>query len=90
MLRKLCLSFLFVLKVESINKPEVQNVKVCLCVKELQELLEAREQECVRLRRELKEIKNTVSLRRLLTQGEISSGHRTEARHVTAHFCVLT
>ncbi|XP_037626666.1 unconventional myosin-Vb [Sebastes umbrosus] len=35
---------------------------------ELQELLEAREQECVRLRRELKELKNTVSLRRLLTQ----------------------
>ncbi|XP_068581992.1 unconventional myosin-Va [Cebidichthys violaceus] len=35
---------------------------------ELQALLEAREQECVRLRRELKELKNTVSLRRLLTQ----------------------
>ncbi|XP_036970208.1 unconventional myosin-Vb [Acanthopagrus latus] len=35
---------------------------------DLQELLEAREQECVRLRRELKELKNTVSLRRLLTQ----------------------
>ncbi|TKS74467.1 Unconventional myosin-Va [Collichthys lucidus] len=35
---------------------------------ELQELLQAREQECVRLRRELKELKNTVSLRRLLTQ----------------------
>ncbi|KAM9357499.1 unconventional myosin-Va [Symphorus nematophorus] len=35
---------------------------------DLQELLEAREQECARLRRELKELKNTVSLRRLLTQ----------------------
>ncbi|XP_068447209.1 unconventional myosin-Va [Clinocottus analis] len=35
---------------------------------ELHGLLEAREQECVRLRRELKELKNTVSLRRLLTQ----------------------
>ncbi|KAM9385365.1 unconventional myosin-Va [Pholidichthys leucotaenia] len=35
---------------------------------ELQELLEARELECVRLRRELKELKNTVSLRKLLTQ----------------------
>ncbi|XP_026160720.1 unconventional myosin-Va [Mastacembelus armatus] len=35
---------------------------------ELQELLEAREQECVKLRRELKELRNTVSLRRLLTQ----------------------
>ncbi|KAK5870082.1 hypothetical protein PBY51_024743 [Eleginops maclovinus] len=35
---------------------------------ELQEVLEVREQECVRLRRELKELKNTVSLRRLLTQ----------------------
>ncbi|XP_022046954.2 unconventional myosin-Vb [Acanthochromis polyacanthus] len=34
----------------------------------LQELLEAREHECVRLRRELKELRNTVSLRRLLTQ----------------------
>ncbi|XP_026201686.1 unconventional myosin-Vb [Anabas testudineus] len=33
-----------------------------------QELLEAREQECVKLRRELKELRNTVSLRRLLTQ----------------------
>ncbi|XP_076582001.1 unconventional myosin-Vb [Chaetodon auriga] len=33
-----------------------------------QELLEAREQECVRLRRELKELRSTVSLRRLLTQ----------------------
>ena len=47
-------------------------VCVCLCVKELQELLEAREQECVRLRRELKELRNTVSLRRLLTQGDAS------------------
>ncbi|KAM7388416.1 hypothetical protein PAMP_024590 [Pampus punctatissimus] len=35
---------------------------------ELQELLEAREQECVRLRRELKELRKTVTLRRLLTQ----------------------
>uniref|UniRef100_UPI0037E702DB unconventional myosin-Va n=1 Tax=Semicossyphus pulcher TaxID=241346 RepID=UPI0037E702DB len=35
---------------------------------ELQELVEARERECVRLRRELKELKNTVSLRRLLAQ----------------------
>lgn len=35
-----------------------------------QELLDAREQECVKLRRELKELRNTVSLRRLLTQGE--------------------
>ncbi|XP_038572129.1 unconventional myosin-Vb isoform X2 [Micropterus salmoides] len=35
---------------------------------DLQELLEAREQECVKLRRELQELKNTVSLRRLLTQ----------------------
>ncbi|GAA6219409.1 unconventional myosin-Va-like [Lates japonicus] len=35
---------------------------------ELQELLEAREQECVKLRRELKELRNTVSLRRLLAQ----------------------
>ncbi|KAK2835694.1 hypothetical protein Q5P01_016178 [Channa striata] len=35
---------------------------------ELQELLEAREQECVKLRRELKELRNTVSLRRLLTR----------------------
>nr|XP_046247964.1 unconventional myosin-Vb isoform X2 [Scatophagus argus] len=33
-----------------------------------QELLEAREQECVRLRREVKELKNIVSLRRVLTQ----------------------
>ncbi|KAF3834954.1 hypothetical protein F7725_027512 [Dissostichus mawsoni] len=35
---------------------------------ELQEVLEAKEQECVRLRRELKELKKTVSLRRLLIQ----------------------
>ncbi|KAL4000069.1 hemoglobin subunit alpha [Sarotherodon galilaeus] len=35
---------------------------------DVQELLEARERECVRLRRELKELRNTVSLRRLLTQ----------------------
>ncbi|XP_041647512.1 unconventional myosin-Vb [Cheilinus undulatus] len=35
---------------------------------DLQELLEAREQECVGLRRELKELKNTVSLRRLVSQ----------------------
>uniref|UniRef100_A0AAV2L0J9 Unconventional myosin-Vb-like n=1 Tax=Knipowitschia caucasica TaxID=637954 RepID=A0AAV2L0J9_KNICA len=33
-----------------------------------QNLLEAREQECVRLRRELRELKNTSTLRRLLTQ----------------------
>lgn len=44
-----------------------------MCVKEVQELLEAKEQECVRLRRELKELKNTVSLRQLLTQGKICS-----------------
>ncbi|XP_067370667.1 unconventional myosin-Va isoform X2 [Channa argus] len=35
---------------------------------ELQELLEAREQECVKLRREVKELRNTFSLKRLLTQ----------------------
>nr|XP_029132855.1 unconventional myosin-Vb-like [Labrus bergylta] len=35
---------------------------------DVQELLEAREQECVRLRRELKELKNTTSLTRLLAQ----------------------
>ncbi|AWP11129.1 putative unconventional myosin-Vb-like [Scophthalmus maximus] len=35
---------------------------------ELQELLEARELECVKLRRELKALRNTVSLRRRLTQ----------------------
>ncbi|CAN9500546.1 unnamed protein product [Ophioblennius macclurei] len=35
---------------------------------QLQELLEAREHECVKLRRELKELRGTVSLRRLLTQ----------------------
>lgn len=51
------------------------NMWICLCVKELQEHLEARERECVRLRRELKELRNTVSLRRLLTQGEISFSH---------------
>uniref|UniRef100_A0A8C3A040 Dilute domain-containing protein n=1 Tax=Cyclopterus lumpus TaxID=8103 RepID=A0A8C3A040_CYCLU len=43
-------------------------MRVCLCAQELQGLLEAREQECVRLRRELKELKNTASLRRLLAQ----------------------
>lgn len=35
---------------------------------ELKDLLEAREQECVRLRRELKELRSTVSLRRFLAQ----------------------
>ncbi|KAM6921654.1 unconventional myosin-Va [Xenentodon cancila] len=35
---------------------------------ELQELLVAREYECVRLRRELKELRSTTSLRRILTQ----------------------
>ncbi|KAM8874944.1 unconventional myosin-Va isoform 2-T2 [Spinachia spinachia] len=35
---------------------------------EVQALLEAREQECVRLRRELKELRDTVSLRRLVAQ----------------------
>jgi len=48
-------------------------VCVCVYVEELHGLLEAREQECVRLRRELKELKSTISLRRLLTRGEISS-----------------
>ncbi|XP_061635923.1 unconventional myosin-Vb [Phyllopteryx taeniolatus] len=33
-----------------------------------QELLDAREQECARLRKELKELRNTVTLRRFLTQ----------------------
>uniref|UniRef100_UPI003AB09A97 unconventional myosin-Va n=1 Tax=Centroberyx gerrardi TaxID=166262 RepID=UPI003AB09A97 len=40
---------------------------------ELQELLEAREQECVRLRKELKELRNTVTLRRLLAQAVLPS-----------------
>lgn len=35
---------------------------------QLQELLEAREHECVKLRRELKELRSSLSLRRLLTQ----------------------
>ncbi|XP_074523735.1 unconventional myosin-Va [Halichoeres trimaculatus] len=35
---------------------------------DLEELLEAREHECVRLRRELKELRSTVSLRRFLAQ----------------------
>lgn len=55
---------------------------VCLHIKDLQELLEAREQECIRLRREVKELKDTVSLRRLLRQSKISSdllkGHSTQ------------
>ncbi|XP_041862212.1 unconventional myosin-Vb [Melanotaenia boesemani] len=44
---------------------------------ELQELLEAREHECVRLRRELKELRNISSLRRLLTQ-ETSCPHHSK------------
>ncbi|KAM3875664.1 unconventional myosin-Va [Diretmus argenteus] len=39
----------------------------------LQELVEAREQECVRLRRELKELRSTVTLRRLLAQAVLPS-----------------
>ncbi|XP_072294230.1 LOW QUALITY PROTEIN: unconventional myosin-Vb [Eucyclogobius newberryi] len=35
---------------------------------DLQDLFDAREQECVRLRRELRDLKNTSTLRRLLTQ----------------------
>uniref|UniRef100_H3CZ56 Methyl-CpG binding domain protein 3b n=1 Tax=Tetraodon nigroviridis TaxID=99883 RepID=H3CZ56_TETNG len=41
--------------------------------KHLQELLEAREQECVGLRRQLKELKSAASLRRLLTHSSGSS-----------------
>lgn len=41
--------------------------------KHLQELLEAREQECVGLRRQLKELKSTASLRRLLAHSGGSS-----------------
>ncbi|XP_034560457.1 unconventional myosin-Vb [Notolabrus celidotus] len=44
----------------------------------LQELLEAREQECVRLRRELKDLRGTVSLRRILAQ-VLPSALTTEA-----------
>lgn len=51
-----------------------------MLLKDLQELLEAREKECVQLRRELKELKNTVSLRRLLTQGVISAELLSEDR----------
>lgn len=40
-----------------------------LILQDLQELLEASEKECVQLRRELKELRNTVSLRRLLSHG---------------------
>ncbi|TWW57764.1 Unconventional myosin-Vb [Takifugu flavidus] len=39
----------------------------------LQELLEAREQECIRLRRQLKELKSAASLRQLLTHCENST-----------------
>ncbi|KAF7668363.1 hypothetical protein LDENG_00016100 [Lucifuga dentata] len=39
----------------------------------LQELLEAREQECVRLRRELKELRNIVTLRQFVTQAVVPS-----------------
>ncbi|XP_034035082.1 unconventional myosin-Vb [Thalassophryne amazonica] len=39
----------------------------------LQELLAAREHECVRLRRELKELRDTVTLRRIVTQAVPSS-----------------
>lgn len=42
-------------------------------IKHLQELLEAREQECVQLRRQLKELKSAASLRQLLTHSKKSS-----------------
>lgn len=44
-------------------------------MQDLQELLEAREKECVQLRRELKELRNTVSLRRLLSHGRTIPHH---------------
>lgn len=40
---------------------------LCMCMKELMEQVAVREQECVRLRRELKELKHTVTLRRILS-----------------------
>lgn len=76
------LSFFYCFRWKSVWFPSIgykpQILWVCFCVKELQELLEAREQECVRLRRELKELKNTVSLRQLLTQGKFH--HKLKVR----------
>ncbi|XP_037530718.1 unconventional myosin-Vb [Nematolebias whitei] len=58
---------------EELNALRSQLSQAAMCsssaaqAQDLWELLEAREQECVRLRRELKELKTTVSLRRLLS-----------------------
>ncbi|CAJ1060301.1 unconventional myosin-Vb [Xyrichtys novacula] len=51
---------------------------------EQQELLEAREQECVRLRRELKELRNTVSLRKFITQALTTETSPAPSRPKTA------
>ncbi|XP_070688977.1 unconventional myosin-Va [Pempheris klunzingeri] len=55
-------------ELEALRSQLNQAISASSSTAQQQELLEAREQECVRLRRELKEIRNTVSLRRLLTQ----------------------
>uniref|UniRef100_A0A3P9K360 Methyl-CpG binding domain protein 3b n=1 Tax=Oryzias latipes TaxID=8090 RepID=A0A3P9K360_ORYLA len=56
---------------EAVRRRLHQAVSGSAQAEDLQDLLEAQEQECVRLRRELKELKSTVSLRRLLTAGEL-------------------
>ncbi|XP_055077033.1 unconventional myosin-Vb [Periophthalmus magnuspinnatus] len=50
---------------------------------DFQDLLEAKEQECVRLRRELRDLKNTSTLRRLLTQVLSVSSTAQESSCVT-------
>ncbi|XP_055019132.1 unconventional myosin-Vb [Boleophthalmus pectinirostris] len=50
---------------------------------DIQDLLEAREQECVRLRRELRDLKNTSTIRRLLTQVLSVSSTAQESSCVT-------
>ncbi|XP_070817988.1 unconventional myosin-Va [Chaetodon trifascialis] len=55
-------------ELEALRRQLSQAISSSSSAAQQQELLEAREQECVRLRRELKELRSTVSLRRLLTQ----------------------
>lgn len=58
------------------------------CAKHFQELLEAREQECIRLRRQLKELKSTASLRQLLKNSE-NSAHLYQMLGFFFHLCTV-
>lgn len=49
------------------------------------EQLEVREHECYRLRRELKELKHTVTLRKIISYAGLSDTKKKKKKHILTH-----